>query len=155
LVVAEGFYLPAFLSGAFLNSHYLLDTHVKISYGDLLFLLEADLRGLAYYLFCAVFNDHYSSIANSDLLLNFLFFTDYQDFFTLVLYHSPELILALSDLISLYWGLASLLPNPAAFSDTFSENTLSLLLDVLDYFILFICFFWLTLLSIGSFRLTT
>jgi len=43
-----------------------------------------------------------SFITTTFLPLQFLFYTDYQDFMVLVLHHSPELSMALVDYVNTY-----------------------------------------------------
>jgi hypothetical protein len=55
-------------------------------------------------------------------LSQFLFYTDYQDFFTVILHHTPELSLALVEYYSHYIETRIFSQSPAVIGDFFSDN---------------------------------
>jgi hypothetical protein len=81
----------------FVNIHFFLDSFVKMSFLDVLLLSETDSNFFSRELFDFVMWDNLYYLSNTFFFSQVLYYTDYQDFFVVVLYHSPELTLALND----------------------------------------------------------
>lgn len=81
----------------FLASKVLIDQFSKLSFLDILFI--TDFTGLndSMQLYDYLLWELSYLINIKYLSMQFLFYTDYQDFLFLILYYSPELILALID----------------------------------------------------------
>jgi hypothetical protein len=97
--------------------------------------------------------DVISIVYNKFLPFQFLFYTDYQDFITITLYYSPELMLAVTDYINIYWGNNAINYNPAAVYDLFSDSLNNSMSEFVEYFILFFSFIWVAVLFVNVFHI--
>ena len=79
-------------------------------------------------------------INNSFLLVQTLFYTDYQDFIVMVTYHSPELIFALNDYFLLFFNNTAINQTPSIVFDTYMDSLNITLSEFLEYFLLFCSF---------------
>jgi len=129
------------VSGTFLNTQFFLDGQTKFSSIDMLFLLEADLSALQVSLFTYMVYDHSLCLDRDAVHLNVIFYTDYQDFFTLLLHHSPELVTAINNFCEAYHLNLSLLADVATLFDGFSDNLTQALSEFLEYLLLVLGFF--------------
>lgn len=144
-----------FLTSAFfVNSHFFLDSCTKMSFLDVLFFSETDTFNASRELFDFVMWDHLSFISNNFFHSQFLFYTDYQNFFVLVLHNSPELTLALADFMNSYWVSATLSYLPSASFDIFTDTLVTYSEELNTLMILFVIFMWLFILCIAIFRNT-
>jgi hypothetical protein len=82
-----------------------------------------------------------------------LYYTDSQDFFVLLLYHSPELATAISDFLESYWFSKVMSWFPTAAFDSFSDFMKSHLDELIKYSFLFLVFIWVYALIVGNARL--
>jgi hypothetical protein len=73
-----------------------------MSFLDVMLLVETDSNLFARELFDFVMWDNLYYLSNTFFFSQALYYTDYQDFFIVVLYHSPELTLALNDFTNSY-----------------------------------------------------
>jgi len=69
-----------------------------------------------------------------------LYYTDYQDFFVVILYHSPELSLAVTDFVNSYWFNAAISHAPTAVFDVFSDSLNSSIDELVKYMLMFVAF---------------
>jgi hypothetical protein len=77
---------------------------------------------------------------NNFFIAQTIFYTDYQDFFTFVLHHSPELVFALNDYFtSYYWG-PTVYVTPSITFDVYNDNLGTSISEFLEYFLLFFIF---------------
>jgi len=92
-----------FLTSAFfVNVHFFVDSITKVSFLDTLFSVESNTATASRELFDLIMWDHLSAISTNFFFAQFLFYTDYQDFFVVVLHHSPELMMAVEDFLNSY-----------------------------------------------------
>jgi hypothetical protein len=131
-----------FTSAFFVNSHFFLDSITKMSFLDILFFSETDSYNASRELFDFIMWDHLSFISNNFFFSQFLFYTNYQDFISTVLHHSPELTLALSEFTNSYWLNYAMSYLPSASFDVFSDSFHSSISEFMDYMILFMVFVW-------------
>jgi len=73
-----------------------------MSFLDLILLAESDLGSSSRELFDFLMWDTLYYVSNTFFYSNILYYTDYQDFFVIILYHSPELSLAVNDFVTSY-----------------------------------------------------
>lgn len=143
----------AFVSIAFFPaSHFFIDNLTKISFLDLLFSNIEISQYSTQHLFLFFVYDLNTFVNNNFLLTQTLFFTDYQDFFILLLYHSPELVFAINDYFLLYFTTNLVNQTPSIVFDTYSDSLNITFSEFLEYFLLFCVFIWLSLLFLFSFR---
>lgn len=137
----------------FFNSHFFLDSFVKLSFLDIMFLLETDKVTYSRELYDLFVWDLTSNIYNKFLPLQFLFYTDYQDFVVILLYYSPELMLALTDFINSYWLNSALNYTPSIVFDLFNDSLNTAISEFMEYIILFFSFVWAVAIFINIFHL--
>jgi len=144
----------SFLTSAFfVNSHFFLDSITKMSFLDILFFSESDSYNASRELFDFVMWDQISFLNNTLFSSQFLFYTNYQDYITLLLHHSPELTLALVAFADSYWFKAAINYVPSAAFDIFSDSLSSSLSEFLDYANMFIFFIWSVIFFAHFFRI--
>lgn len=137
----------------FVNIHFFLDSFVKMSFLDVLLLSETDSKTFSRELFDFVMWDSLYYLNNTFFFSQALYYTDYQDFFVVVLHHSPELILALNDFANLYWFNSSVSSNSHAVFDIFSDSLNSSVDELVKYMFMFVAFIWVFIFVNGEVRL--
>lgn len=138
----------------FYNSHFFTDSLIKLSFLDIMFLIETNKSTYSKELYDFFIWDLVSIIYNKFLPLQFLFYTDYQDFLMIMLYYSPELTLALTDYINTYWTNSTLSYVTSAVFDLYSDSLNSAISEFVEYFILFFFFVWIAILFVNIFHYT-
>lgn len=153
-LVLSDYNVFAFLTSAFfVNSHFFLDSFTKMSFLDVMFFNETESKEFSNELFTLFMFDNVSFIYNTFLNLQVLFYTDYQDYLTILLHHSPELSLALTDYVQTYWANSTMNYTPSAVFDVFNDSLNSSLSEFLEYFVGFFAFTWGIVFFIGIFRI--
>jgi hypothetical protein len=137
----------------FFNSHFFLDSFVKLSFLDVMFLLETNKTAYSKELYDLFIWDLTSTIYNNFLPLQFLFYTDYQDFIVTLLYFSPELVLALTDYINSYWVNTAFNYTPSIVFDLFNDSLNTAISEFVEHIILFFSFIWGVVIFINIFHL--
>lgn len=137
----------------FVNSHFFLDSITKLSFLDILLLTESNNISTSREFFDFIMWDLSCFLYNTFLPAQLLFFTDYQDFMVIVLYHSPELTLAILEYTNSFWLSASIGSNPSSVFDIFNDAIMSTLSEFLEYFIAFFIFIWGVIFFMSIFRL--
>jgi len=123
LVFSEYDLTSFFLTAFFTNSYFFLDSHTKIAFLDVLLVQEFSKDLFVFELFNSFMWDNITILTNIWVYSQFLFYTDYQDFFTVLLHHTPELSLALVDYIQIYWFSSLFHQTPVSVFDFFSDST--------------------------------
>lgn len=85
--------------------------------------------------------------------MQFLFYTDYQDFLFLILYYSPELIFGLVDYFNFFFDSAIFSYNVASWSDLFNDSLNSNVTEFVEYFLLLVYYFWFIIFFVNIFRI--
>ena len=137
----------------FFSSHFFLDSFTKLSFLDIIFLIETNKTNYSRELYDLFIWDLTSTIYNKFLPLQFLFYTDYQDFMVILLYYSPELLLVLTDYINNYWLTSAFNYTPAIVFDLFNDSLNTAVSEFLEYFIMFFAFVWGIAIFINIFHL--
>lgn len=138
----------------FVNAHFFLDSCTKMSFLDVLFLSETDTFDSSRELFDFIMWDHLSFISNNFFHSQFLFYTNYQDFFVLVLHNSPELTLALVDFTNSYWVSTAMSYLPSAAFDVFTDSLFNSVEEFNALMFLYVAYMWLVILCCAIFRNT-
>jgi len=136
----------------FVNCHFFLDSCVKMSFLDLVFLTETDNYTEARELFDFIMWDMLSFVSTNFYFSQFLFYTNYQDLFVTILYHSPELVLALADFFNSYWFSNIMSYVPSAIFDVYADNLYSSLESFLKIGYLYLLFVWIMIICTSFFR---
>ena len=148
-------YLPflSLVSSAMLNSHYSSDWLVVTSFAEAVLVLETLKDFTVVKLFNFVFLDlAILTQVQYSTPISLLFHSDYQDLLVTLVYHSPELVLALSEWASHVFNSNALNSAPSAVFDSYQDNPNLSLSEFVEYVILFLMHTWLILLSFNVFR---
>lgn len=153
-LILSDFTVYSFLTTSFFyNIQFFFDSINKISFLDVMLLRTINKQSFSKELYDLFIWDLTSLIYNKFLPLQFLFYTDYQDFLIILLYYSPELILALTDYIDIYWINSMLYSTPSAVFDLFNDSLNSSISEFVEYFILFFFFIWFIVIFVNIFQL--
>ena len=137
----------------FFNSHFFLDSFVKLSFLDIIFITETNKNIFSKQLYDLFIWDLMNLFSIKYFFFQFLFYTDYQDFLFLILYYSPELVFALIDYFNIYWNNSIFNFTPSTVFDSFHDSINSSLLEFTENISLFFLFSWLVAIVIGVFNL--
>ena len=137
----------------FFSSFFFTDSFTKLSFIDVMFLIETNKTNFSREFYDLFIWDLVSNVYNKFLPLQFLFYTDYQDYLILLLYFSPELIIALNEYINTYWVNSFFNFTPAIVFDLFNDSLNTAVSEFLEYFILFFSFVWAMVIFINIFNL--
>jgi len=140
-------------SPAFVNSHFFLDSISKLSFLDTMFIQETSTAYASNEFFELFMWDNTAYVHTNFLNSQFLFYTDYQDYLTLILYHSPELTLALVDYAQLYWVNSSFLATPSAVFDVFDDSFMLTISEFNEYLFSVSLFCWGAIFFFSLFRI--
>jgi hypothetical protein len=135
------------------DTHHTLDWLVKLSTIDALLLNETNLSLEPAVLFSSLSNDLVTSFQSTLMFLPFLYCSDFQDVVVTLLHYSPELTLALRDMLLFFWAFASMSALPSAVFDVFQDHTTTSLLEFMEYLTLFYAFIVVALFIVSSLRL--
>ena len=141
------------VSPFFSSSYFFLDSHTKLSFLDIIFLLESNKINFSRELYDLFIWDLATSFSNKFLPSQFLFYTDYQDYMTILLYYSPELVLALNDYVNIEWLNSVFSYAPATVFDLFNDSIVASIAEFCENIILFFLFIWLIVIFINIFHL--
>jgi hypothetical protein len=155
LVTSEYNVFGILTAAFFLNTHHYLDSLVKLSTLDLLFIYEVDSDLKPNRLFTRMAWDYSVSFSNLFFYLPLLFYSDFQDLVTTITYYSPELIFGTRDSISTYWLNPAVGHTPAASFDTFQDSTGTTNSDATDYLSSFPHFVFYVLMLAGITRVVS
>jgi len=137
----------------FVNSHFFLDSIIKISFLDVLFITETNKTTFSKELYDLFIWDLVTNVYIKFLPIHFLFYTDYQDFTIILLYYSPELVLALTDYLNIYWINSISSFTPSIVFDLFSDSISSSVSEFTENLFLFILFAWTVVIFINVLNL--
>lgn len=123
-----------------------------MSFLDVLFISENSGFNASRELFDFVMWDVLSYLNTTFFFSQALYYTDYQDFFNVLIYHSPELILAMSEFNTSYWFNSALHAVPSSTFDTFTDSINSVFDELLKYLFVFVMFIWVFIFVLGDTR---
>ena len=138
----------------FVNQQIFISTFTKLSFIDILFLSETNKMHYAHELYSYLLWDISATLNIKLLVLQFLFYTDYQNFFTIMLYYTPELVLGVLDYVETYWTAQSVQYTVGANYDVFSDFLNTTVSEFVEYFLVFGVYCWLLVFFIDTTRLT-
>lgn len=127
----------------FSSSFFFLDSHTKFSFLDVMFALTSSNLNISKEFYYAYAWDAANNFSKKYLPAQFFFYVDYQNYMTILLYRSPELIAALDDFLNLYWVKAVLRNTPSVVFDLFGDASNRLLAELTDYFFVVLAFMWI------------
>lgn len=145
--------LYSILSTPFFSMNFFfLDSHVKLSFIDILFMFESDKSKYSREIYDLFIWDIANSIFVKYFPAQFFFYTDYQNHLSLLINYSPELIIVLDSYVTKYLLSKFFQYTPSIVYDLFNDSIVSTLTDFLDYFTLFFVFFSLVIIFISLFN---
>ena len=142
-------------SSVFTKSYISVDSFSKLSFLDTLMSNDGILTLESQELYSAVFFDLFEPIKCVFYPFQFIFYTDSQTAFSIILQHSPEILLAISDFLTTYINPSILSYLTTAASVVFSDFTSSLILNSVNFLLLFCFFIWFNFFFFLILRLTS
>ena len=139
----------------FLNTHHLLDWCVKFSFFDVLLLSDIEMLLSSKSFFLSSVYDDTTTFITLMLQLPHLFYADFQDLISTLLYYSPDLVFSLHHMISEHWLSATLLAAPALVFDSYQDLTSASNAEFTEYLVAFIPFVSYLFLLLTVTRITT
>jgi len=138
----------------FTNSYIYLESFSKLSFLDVITIAESSETLESQEFYNAVIWDLCETIQLLFYSSQFIYYTNYQDFSVLMLYHSPELVIPFLEFITTYTNSGVFKSVLAAGSTIFSDSIILGTGKVLN-FILLLCFYvWFTFIFFYICRLT-
>lgn len=143
------------LLSPFMTKTYIyLESFTKMSFLDILVISESSNVFEIQEFYNAVMWDLFEMIQILFYPFQFIFYTNYQDFCLIVLHHSPELVLALTDFITVYCNSNVLSFTVAAVSTVFNDSIVLGVLKLINFITLLCVYVWFTFIFFYIFRLT-
>lgn len=155
LATSEYNVFGAVTAAFFLNTHHFLDWFVKLSPLDLIFMGEIDTDLKTQTLFSGMIWDNSLSFSTVMFSLPSLFYSDFQDLNTLMIYYAPELIFGTRDAVSSYWLNPAVTHTPSASFDIYQDLTGTAQTEFTEYFSAFSPFILYVVSLIAITRLVT
>lgn len=158
----ESFGLTSFNYSVFtlLTSPFAIQTYIfiesitKMSFLDFMLISESSELLEIQQLYTAIMWDMFEIIQVLFYPVQFIFYTNAQDFPLVMLHNSPELAIAFADFVTTYFGNNSYRFLTSLISNFFSDSIIQKV-SVLGYFLGLFCFFvWFSLIVISALRLT-
>lgn len=136
----------------FFKCHFFLDSCVKLSFLDVWFVTEGDEYNASRDLFDFLMWDMFSFMHTQFFFSQALFYTNNQDLFSTLLYHSPELVSAVSDFFNSSWGAKVLNFSSSASFDSFTDKLLMSREALVNLMLLLVFLFWVYAALCALFR---
>jgi hypothetical protein len=153
LVLSE-FSVYSFLTSSFFVNSYFFSSHpIKLSFLDILMIFETDKINCPRELYDLFLWDFLSFFSNKFLPAQFFFYSDFQDFLIIILYHSPEIIIALNDYLNIYWINSFFKFSVSIGYDLFNDSINIAITEFVEHLILFFAFIWLLIIFTNLFRI--
>lgn len=153
-ITLNDFTLYGFLATPFFSStFFFLDSHIKISFLDIIFLLDFNKKNYSKEFFDLFIWDLLNVLNTKFFPLQFFFYSDFQDHIWSIVYYSPEMILALNDFLNSYWLDRFFAYTPTTVFDLFSDAMNATLTQFTEFLILFFFFIWLLIFFIKIFNM--
>lgn len=139
----------------FTSSKIFIDSFVKFSFLDLILLLDFNSFSSSIEFYNFFFFELIFFLNLKYLFSQFLFYTDYQDFFLIILYYSPELLLSVVDFFEIYFNSFIFDLKPSTFTDIFNDSLNTSVSEFTEYLIMLVYYFWFIVLFITIFRINS
>jgi hypothetical protein len=132
-----------------LKTYIYLESFVKLSFLDIMIMSESSEMYELQEFYNAVMWDLYETVQVLFYSFQFIYYTNYQDFFLILLHHSPELTIPLIEFVTTYWdngvfkfvtAAGSMFFNDAILSNVYKLNNHAALVCISVWFI-FIFFY--------------
>jgi hypothetical protein len=107
---------------SFVNQHMTLDYSLKVSYLDTILITANSVNYSVSTLYISYINDLYNNFSVSYLPLMSLFFSSYQDVYSVIMLISPELIIAFTDYFNFYHASTFINIEVSSCFDSYTNN---------------------------------
>ena len=131
----------------FVNAHFFLDCLVKMSFLDMWLIAESQSYHSSRELYDFILWDTLSALSSDFFFSQALYYTDYQDFFTIMLHHSPELCEAIRDFVHSRWFTSATSWIPTAVFDAYQDNVRSHTDELVKYAFMYLVFIWVLIFA--------
>ena len=155
LSIVEYNLLSMLIVATFLNTHLLLDWCVKLAFLDLVLLADTTTLLSLKSFFLTFTYDDTTTFISLMLQLPHLFYSDFQDLISTLIYYSPDLAFSLHYMIVEYWLSCVMLAAPALVFDSYQDVTSASNAEFTEYMIAFIPFLLYIVLLLTVTRITT
>ena len=155
LSIVEYNILSMLIVATFLNTHLLLDWCVKLAFSDLVLLADTTTLLSLKSFFLTFTHDDTTTFISLMLQLPHLFYSDFQDLISTIIYYSPDLAFSLHYMIVEYWLSCVMLAAPALVFDSYQDVTSASNAEFTEYMIAFIPFLLYIVLLLTVTRVTT
>ena len=152
-VVADYVPLLSLTSSYFTNTHFATDWLAVSSFIEPVLMFEIVETFQPMILFLAFVVDLAIELNITYAMHGFLLHADYQDWVTTLIYHAPELILAIHDWNSLVFSSNTYAASAGAVFDVFQDTPSSKISEFVESFVLLLGYVWLSTLAINVLRL--
>ena len=155
LSVVEYNLLSMLIVATFLNTHLLLDWCVKLAFSDLVLLADTTTLLSLKSFFLTFTHDDTTTFISLMLQLPHLFYSDFQDLISTIIYYSPDIAFSLHYMIVEYWLSCVMLVAPALVFDSYQDVTSASNAEFTEYMIAFLPFLLYVVLLLTVTRITT
>ena len=158
LVASEYSIVDSLAVAFFASTHHFLDWFVKLSTLDVTVLwgsANPATSGTSTDLFLSWVRDYSMTFSNSNFMVSFLFYADFQDWIVTTLYYAPELALPLQDFLVNLSIKAALSSGPSSAFDSYYDSTGANNSEFIDYLGSFLPFVTYVLILLTTTRLIT
>ena len=155
LVASEYSLFESLTVAFFVTTHHFIDWFVKLSVLDVTSIWGTSSSQELTELFLNWVRDFSTAFSNSAFATPFLFYTDYQDWVTISMYYSPELVLPIQEFITSIFDRPVLSSLPSAVFDVYQDSTGLSNAEFIDYLSSFLPFLTYVLILLGIARLST
>ena len=142
LAISDQSIITILLSAVFSKAYVLTDSFSKLSLLDILITNDSIFALESQEFYTAVFSDLFEPVRSVFFPFQYMFYTDSQTAFSIILQHSPEILLAISDFLLTYINPSVLTFVTAVASVLFGDFTSTLILNSANFLILFCFFIW-------------
>jgi len=154
-IIVNDFTIYSFLATPFfINSHFFLDSFTKLSFIDILFIAETNKTRYSRELYDLFIWDIATSFSNKFFPAQFFFYTDYQDFISIMLRYSPEIVLVFETYLNTFWLNSLVNAAPSVVFDIFHDSVVSTVAEFTEYLSLLFIFVWLVVFILNVFSIT-
>jgi len=149
----DNFNIYSFLTSSFfVNSFFFSDSIVKLSFIDLLFLIETSKINYNRELYDLFFWDALLSFNLLFVNNNIFFYTNFQDITVIISYYSPELILVFLDYAKNFVEKTSFSNYSYIIYDLFSDKLFVTTSQLVSYFFMAFLYIWIIIVLFNIFR---
>lgn len=149
LVATEHNLYSVLTSTFFTKTYFFIDSFVHLSFTDMWLCSESPSYPATTELFKYLMFDMMSAISVNFFFHRTFFCTDYHDYYSLILYNHPELVMAINSYLESYWFQAAMSHIPTSVFDIYHDGLSTVRSSAERYLTMFLVFMWV-LIAIGG-----